>query len=88
MPISKEMLEILCCPVTRVPFGILPDNKLQLINDRIKNGTVKDAEGNLVDQPLQEALITKDNKTVYRIDESIPVMLAESGIPTEQIEGF
>ena len=88
MPISKEMLEILCCPVTRVPVGMLPDDKLRLINDRIKNGTVKDAEGNLVDQPLQEALITEDNKTVYRIDESIPVMLAESGIPTEQIEGF
>jgi uncharacterized protein YbaR (Trm112 family) len=88
VPISKEMLEILCCPVTRVPVGMLPDDELQLINERIKNGTVKDAEGNLVDQPLQEALITEDNKTVYRIDENIPVMLAESGIPTEQIEGF
>jgi uncharacterized protein YbaR (Trm112 family) len=36
----------------------------------------------MVDKPLEEGLITEDGATVYRIDENIPVMLIEMGIPT------
>ena len=31
-------------------------------------------------EPLREALITRDRKTVYRVDDGIPVLLIEEGI--------
>lgn len=88
MPIKKELLEILCCPVTKEPVEILPADKIALVNDQIAKGKLKNVDGSVADQPIEEALITRDKKTIYRIDEGIPVMLADMGIPTDQIEGF
>lgn len=85
MPISKEMLEILCCPVTKVPVEMLPQDKLETVNKQIKAGGVTDVSGAKVDEILQEALITADGKTIYRVDEDIPVMLTDSGIPADQV---
>ena len=39
-------------------------------------------------QALREALVTRDRKTVYRIDDGIPVLLAEEGIATAQVADF
>jgi len=88
VPIKKELLSILCCPVTKVPVEMLEAEKLSRLNELIKKGLVTSVDGDKVEQPLQEGLITTDGKTVYRIDDDIPVMLADTGIPTEQIEGF
>ena len=42
-------------------------------------------DGSDVDKPLQEGLVTEDGAVIYRIDDSIPVMLVEQGIPTDQL---
>jgi len=86
VPIKKELLSILCCPVTKEPVEMLPADKLAHLNDLIKKGSVKNVDGSKVEQPLQEGLITVDGKTIYRIDEDIPVMLTELGIPADQID--
>jgi uncharacterized protein YbaR (Trm112 family) len=39
-------------------------------------------------EPLREALITRDRKTVYRVDDGIPVLLVEEAIATAQVPGF
>lgn len=88
MPLSKEMLEILCCPVTKVPVKMLSEGKLKLVNELIGKRAVKDVEGNPVEEPLSEAVITEDKQTIYRIDDDIPVMLVSSGIPGDQIENL
>lgn len=88
MPLNKEMLEILCCPVTKSPVKMLSSDKLDILNKLIAAGKVKNTEGNLVEAAVQEALITEDQKTIYRIDDEIPVMLVGSGIPVDQLEGF
>ncbi|MDD4051237.1 MAG: Trm112 family protein [candidate division Zixibacteria bacterium] len=88
MPINKELLEILCCPLTKKPVTALPDDKLALVNDHIARKQIKDVDGNIIDRPLTEALLTEDRKTIYRIDEGIPVMLIGSGIPTAQVSGL
>ncbi len=81
MPISEDLLEILCCPRTKVPVQMLPADQLASLNDRIAQGGVTYQDGSLVETPLQEGLITDDGATVYRIDDSIPVMLVDQGIP-------
>lgn len=88
MPIKKELLEILCCPVTKQPVEIIPDDKIARLNDLIGKGELKNVDGTVVEGKIEEALITTDGKTIYRIDDGIPVMLADTGIPTDQIPGW
>ena len=85
MPIDKELLEILCCPRTKVPVRMVPADQLAKLNERIAAGAVKYYDNSPVEKPLQEGLITDDGETVYRIDDGIPVMLVEQGIPGRQI---
>jgi uncharacterized protein YbaR (Trm112 family) len=88
MPLDKNLLEILCCPVTKVPVAMLPEEKLKKLNDSIQKGGVRDKEGTLLEKPVEEALITEDGKTLFTINSGIPIMLEDKGIPTEQLEGF
>ncbi len=83
--IDRELLEILCCPKTKVPVEMLSEDKLKALNDRIGRGEVKTVDGSKVDEPLDAGLITEDGKTVYRIDDDIPIMLIDEGIPADQI---
>jgi uncharacterized protein YbaR (Trm112 family) len=39
----------------------------------------------VIAEPLQEALITESSRTIYRVDDGIPVMLEEQGINTDQL---
>lgn len=86
VPISKELLAILCCPVTKKPVQILSAERLKKLNDAIASGKIKDVDGNAVREKVGEALITADDKTIYRIDDGIPVMLAGMGIAADQIQ--
>jgi uncharacterized protein YbaR (Trm112 family) len=88
MPIRKDLLEILVCPVTKQPLEILAAAKLARLNECIQRGRVQDAGGKKLESAVEEALITTDGKTIYRIDDGIPIMLAEEGIPTQQLDGF
>lgn len=88
MPISADLLEILVCPETKVPVEMLPADKLEALNARVTGGEVSYADGSKVDQALTEALITTDGKTVYRIDDDIPVMLVDKAIHTRQFGGL
>ena len=81
MPISEDLLSILCCPRTKVPVQMLPADRLAALNGRIEQGVVTYQDGETVEKPLQEGLITEDGETIYRIDDSIPVMLVDQGIP-------
>jgi len=45
-------------------------------------------DGSMQAEPLREALVTRDRKRVYRVDDGIPVLLAEEGIATGQVTGF
>jgi len=83
--IDRELLEILCCPKTKVPVEMLSEDKLKAVNDRIGRGDVKTVDGSKVDKPLDSGLITEDGKTIYRIEDDIPIMLIDEGIPADQI---
>ncbi len=82
MPISEQLLEILRCPATKAPLRPLTGEEISALNARIESEAVTYQDGSAVDSPLEEGLITEDGATVYRIDENIPVMLVEMGIPT------
>ena len=85
MSVDPKLLEILVCPITRVSVRMLGKQKLSVLNRAIAEGGVKHFGGAVVDAPLDEALVTTDNRTVYRVDDGIPVMLEDLAIPTEQL---
>jgi len=88
VPIKKELLDILCCPITKVAVEQLAADKIEKVNELIESGQAKYVDGSEIKEPLKEALITIDKKTIYRVDEDIPVMLADQGIPAEQFKEF
>ncbi|MCY4223113.1 MAG: hypothetical protein OXC25_05925 [Thiotrichales bacterium] len=85
MSVDPKLLEILVCPITKVSVRMLGKQKLAVLNRAIAEGHVKHMHGAVVDAPLDEALITSDGRTVYRVDDGIPIMLEDSAIPTEQL---
>jgi len=88
LPIQNDLLEILCDPVTKTPVQLLTPDQITKINAAIAAGKVKTADGKPVEGPLQEGLVTTDGKTIYRIDNDIPIMLAEQGIAAQQVSGL
>ena len=85
MSLDPKLLEILVCPVTKVPVRVLGKQKLAALNRAIGEGGVRHLGGTTVETPLDEALVTTDGRTVYRIDDGIPVMLEDLAIATEQL---
>jgi uncharacterized protein YbaR (Trm112 family) len=88
MPVDRKLLEILVCPVTRLPVGILSRQKIKRLNDQIEQQQVRYVDGSVVEEALDEALITESGTTIYRVDSGIPVMLEDKGIGTEQLLDF
>ena len=88
MPISKDLLDILVCPDTKVEVEMLDAGRLEKLNRQIEAGGIKYGNGKTVDKPIQEALITQDNQTIYRIEDDIPVMLVDEAIAVRQLSDF
>ncbi len=88
MPVDRKLLDILCCPVSKTPVQPLDRTRLDKLNAGIAAGEVQYIDGALVEDPLAEALITVDNKVIYPVEDSIPVMLEDKGIGTTQLNNF
>ena len=85
--IDRRLLDILCCPVTRAPVRYLSADELAALNHAVAAGGVRTESGTAV-VPATAGLITRDGRTIYRIEDDIPVMLADEAIATAQIAEF
>ena len=85
---DRKLLDLLVSPDTRQPLSLLDAKGLEALNRAISAGTVNKADGNPLAQPLRQALVTRDRKQVFRLDDGIPVLLAEEAIATAQIADF
>jgi len=88
MPVDGKLLEILCCPVSKVPLKFLSDKKLDILNAAIANGDALYISGEKVEKTLSEALVTENGKVIYAVNDGIPVLLEEEGIGTTQFNDF
>ena len=85
---DRKLLDILACPATRQPLAMLEARGLDVLNQAIRAGGVRRVDDSPQSEPLREALVTRDRKRVYRIDDGIPVLLVEEGIATGQVADF
>ena len=88
MPVNGKLLEILCCPVSKTPLARLTQARLKKLNQAIAAGEVQYVNGDAVDEPLREALITEDDRVVYPVVDGIPILLENKGIGTTQLQDF
>lgn len=85
---DRKLLDLLVCPASRQPLLPLEARGLQALNDAIAQGDVVRGDGSPQREALREALVTRDRKRIYRIDDGIPVLLVEDGIATAQVADF
>ena len=85
---DRKLLDLLCCPSTRQPLTLLEARGLEALNRAIAAGRVKRADDSPQAEALREALVTRDRKTAYRVEDGIPVLLAEEAIATAQADDF
>ena len=83
---DKKLLAILCCPVTHKGLSMARADQIKAINNAIEEGRLKNRDGESLDDKLKEALITDDGKTMYPIDDGIPVLLEGSSVSMEQLD--
>jgi uncharacterized protein YbaR (Trm112 family) len=85
---DRKLLDILVCPASRQPLGLLDASGLAALNAAIVAGTARRADDAVQAEPVREALVTQDRRTIYRIDDGIPVLLVEEGIAVASIADF
>jgi uncharacterized protein YbaR (Trm112 family) len=85
---DRKLLDILCCPTSKQPLALLDKAELGAVNQAIATGGLKRVDGSVQAETIKEGLITRDHKTLYRIDDGIPVLLSDEGITTALIAGF
>ena len=88
MAVDAKLLEILCCPVSKVPLTRLERARLEKLNEAIARKGVVTVRGVAIDQPLKEALITQDGRVIYPVVDDIPILLEDRGIGTTQFQDF
>ena len=86
--IDKRLLDILCDPVTKSPVRPLSTGELDALCRAVAAGKVSTESGAQLKAVPTAALITRDGRTIYRIEDDIPVMLPDEAIATAQIEDF
>ncbi|KAF1686150.1 hypothetical protein B1992_09445 [Pseudoxanthomonas broegbernensis] len=85
---DRKLLDLLCSPDTRQPLALLEPRALEALNRAIADGQVQRGDGSPQREPLREALVTRDRRQVYRVDDGIPVLLVEEALATAQVPGF
>lgn len=85
---DRKLLDLLVCPTTRQPLFPLESHGLQALNAAIAAGGLVRGGGEAQSEALREALITRDRKIVYIVDDGIPLLDSENAIATAQVSDF
>ncbi len=85
MTFNTALLDIVCCPVTHAPLSLMNADDLERLNHRIGDGRIRRRDESPVEEPLEQALVTRDGKLAYPIRDGIAVLLEDQGILLSQI---
>jgi uncharacterized protein YbaR (Trm112 family) len=83
---DKKLLSILCCPVTRKGLSLAQRELLDAVNAAIGAGNLRNHDGEVLRAKLSEALVTDDGKTLYPVNDGIPVLLEGESVALDQLD--
>ena len=84
---DKRLLDIICCPATRLPLELMDADRLARLNAAIAAGKIKNHSDQKPAGNLAEALVTRDGRLVYPIRDGIPILLEDECIDFNQLPG-
>jgi uncharacterized protein YbaR (Trm112 family) len=82
---DKRLLAILRCPVTHKELSLASRPTLKEVNAAIDAGKLSNRDGRVLDESLEEALVTDDGKVLYPVAGGIPVLLEGEAVNMEQL---
>lgn len=86
MSLDDRLLAIICCPVTHGPLMRMAADELERLNTLIAAARLKNRGDEVLADPLEDALVTRDGKLGYPVRDGIPVLLEEQGISMAQLD--
>lgn len=85
MSFDPALLDIICCPVTRLPLQVMPANRTERANELIEARKLRNRGGHTVAETAPQWLMTRDGKVAYPVRDGIPVLLEEEGVELSQL---
>ncbi len=82
---DKKLLAILCCPVTHKGLALARGDLMKSVNGAIADGKLKNHDGAVLENALDEALVTDDGKLLYPVNDGIPVLLESESVALDQL---
>ena len=82
---DKKLLAILCCPVSHKGLSLARGDLMKSVNGAIADGKLKNREGAVLENALDEALVTDDGKLLYPVNDGIPVLLESEAVALDQL---
>lgn len=79
--VDPQLLEILACPEDKTALRLADQATLEALNQRIRDGAVKNRGGEAVTLEVTEGLVRADGRYLYPVRDDIPIMLIEEAIP-------
>jgi len=79
--VDPQLLEILACPEDKTALRLADQSTLEALNQRIRDGAVKNRGGEAVTEEVTEGLVRADGRYLYPVRDDIPIMLIEEAIP-------
>ena len=82
---DKRLLDIVCCPVTKLPLQLLDGERLTRLNAAITGGQLRNRSAQPLAETLTEALVTRDGRLVYPVRDGVPLLLEEESVDWQQL---
>ncbi len=82
---DKKLLAILCCPVSHKGLSLVRGDLMKSVNGAIADGKLKNRDGTVLENALDEALVTEDGKLLYPVNDGIPGLLESESVALDQL---
>ena len=83
---NEKILKLICCPSSKKQLKILDEESLNNLNHAISAGLIKNNQGKILKDEIEQALITEDYELAYIVRDDIPVLLENESIKMSQLE--
>ncbi len=75
VPSLSDLLDVMCCPVGRVPLRLMTTAEVRELNALVAAGRTGYVCGGRPDQAIERALAAADGSAVYPVEGEVPILL-------------